>query len=359
MTHLSFQRVILPLYDVIFRTIGVARPDGIVIACNETDRIDRKLEEILPAAEKTQVGKQYTFRGFRTELGEHYVAFVAGNDEDAARYAELLSVMLSGISRYRDEAEDNEFVSNVILENLLPDVIGAKAAELGIEWAARYTILLFRVLNGVTEPTLYDAVEELRRGDGPSYPVHINETDVALVLKQNDTPAETVAAALKENLMRQYGLDTAVGVSETVEKLTELPRALRSAQTALEVRCIFHPEKEVVSADSLGLARLIHPLPASVCRSFLREVYHKTRPDGLDPDLMESALVFMKENLNLASASERLHIHRNTLVYRLDKIKSETGLDLRNFDEAFLFYVSTFVEKQWKSDPSLADYTQE
>ncbi|MBO5779078.1 MAG: helix-turn-helix domain-containing protein, partial [Clostridia bacterium] len=142
-----------------------------------------------------------------------------------------------------------------------------------------------------------------------------------------------------------------VGIGSTVESLKELARSFKEAQVALEVGKVFDTEKDIISYDNLGIGRLIYQLPTSLCEMFLQEVFKKGPLESLDRETHTTIQAFFENNLNVSETSRKLFVHRNTLVYRLEKIRKLTGLDLREFEHAITFKVALMVKKYLSSKP--------
>ena len=143
-----------------------------------------------------------------------------------------------------------------------------------------------------------------------------------------------------------------IGISTVVSTIQELARAYREARIALEVGKVFDTEKNIISYDNLGIGRLIYQLPTTLCELFLNEVFKKESINVLDSETIYTIQKFFENNLNVSETSRKLFVHRNTLVYRLDKIKKLTGLDLREFDDAIIFKVAMMVNKYLTSEPT-------
>ena len=142
-----------------------------------------------------------------------------------------------------------------------------------------------------------------------------------------------------------------VGIGTNVTGIKDLARSFKEAQIALEVGKVFDTEKTIVCYESLGIARLIYQLPTTLCEMFLREVFSKGSIESLDQETLFTIQRFFENNLNVSETSRKLFVHRNTLVYRLEKIKKLTGLDLREFEDAIVFKVALMVKKYLTSNP--------
>ena len=178
--------------------------------------------------------------------------------------------------------------------------------------------------------------------------LNINETDIVLVksLPSANCPEEILKAArsIEKTLMEELGIRTIIGVSTNARHLRELADKYKEAQVAIDVGRIFENDKTIINYESLGLGRIIYQLPTTLCEMFLNEVFKKNPIETLDEDTLETINKFFENNLNVSETSRKLYVHRNTLVYRLEKIKKMTGLDLREFDHAIVFKVAMMVK---------------
>ncbi|MCI8554884.1 MAG: PucR family transcriptional regulator, partial [Clostridiales bacterium] len=283
------------------------------------------------------------------------ILFVEGEDEQAESYAALLSVSLSSIKQYYDEKYDRgNFVKNVILDNILPGDIYLKARELRFTSEVSRVVLLIRIATR-TDISAYDIIQNLFPDKNKDFVININETDIALVkeirvgIESKDL--EKLARSIVDTLSGEFYTRATVGIGTVVEGIKDLARSFKEAQVALEVGKVFDTEKVIVSYDNLGIARLIYQLPTTLCDMFLREIFKKGSIDSLDQETLFTIQRFFENNLNVSETSRKLFVHRNTLVYRLEKIKRLTGLDLREFDDAIVFKVALMVKKYLMANP--------
>ena len=178
--------------------------------------------------------------------------------------------------------------------------------------------------------------------------LNINETDVVVVKSllnpENLDEVKKVARGIENALHEELGIRCVIGVSTTARHLRELADRYKEAQVAIDVGRIFESEKSIIHYENLGLGRIIYQLPTTLCEMFLNEVFKKNPIETLDEDTLETINRFFENNLNVSETSRKLYVHRNTLVYRLEKIKKITGLDLREFDHAIVFKVAMMVK---------------
>ena len=359
MSSRLFQGIIHQTREVIDRTVGVVDAAMSIVACSDLGRVGETanvaIEDVFTSQENL-VLDGYTFRAFGSKPRSEYVLFVEGSDEMAARYAALLAMSLTNIKQYHDEKYDrSNFVKNIILDNILPGDIYLKARELRFNSDVNRVVLLIRV-TGRTDVSVFDVVQNLFPDKAKDFIININETDIALV-KEIRTgiegkDLEKLARSIVDTLGGEFYTQAVVGIGTPVAEIRDLATSFKEAQVALEVGKVFDTEKAIISYDHLGVARLIYQLPTTLCDMFLREVFKRGSIESLDQETLFTIQKFFENNLNVSETSRKLFVHRNTLVYRLEKIKRLTGLDLREFDDAIIFKVALMVKKYLSANPT-------
>ena len=358
MSNRMFQGVIHQTKEAIDRTVGIVDESLTVIACSDLSRVG---EASTLSAETFATGEKfvldgYTYMPFGSRPHYEYLLFVEGADEAASRYAALLTVSLGSIKQFHDEKFDRgNFIKNVILDNILPGDIYLKARELRFNNDVSRVVLLIRVL-GHSEISAFDVVQNLFPDKTKDFVININESDIALVkeVRAGTDPKdlEKLARSIVDTMGSEFFTQTVVGIGTTVEGIKDLASSFKEAQVALEVGKVFDNERSIIRYDHLGVARLIYQLPTTLCEMFLREVFKKGSIDSLDQETLFTIQKFFENNLNVSETSRKLYVHRNTLVYRLEKIKRLTGLDLREFDDAIVFKVALMVKKYLSANPT-------
>lgn len=358
MSNRLFQAIMHQMTEAVDRTIGVLDETGTVISCSELSRVGEVLPPELGSVFQTAdpvVLDGCVYKSFGTHMHPEYAVFVEGDDELAQKYASVLAVSLSSIKQYYDEKYDRgNFIKNVILDNILPGDIYLKARELRFNNEVTRVVVLIRITEHV-DISVYDIIQNLFPDKNKDFVINLNETDIALIkeVKPNVDPRdlEKLARSIADSLGAEYYSHVLVGIGTTVEGIKDLARSFREAQVALEVGKVFDTEKTIVSYDNLGIARLIYQLPTTLCEMFLKEVFKRGSIESLDQETLFTIQKFFENNLNVSETSRKLFVHRNTLVYRLEKIKKLTGLDLREFDDAIVFKVALMVKKYLDSSP--------
>lgn len=357
MANRLFQSVIHQLKDAIDRTIGVIDQSGTVIACSELGKIGENvnIDFMNASVSDTFSFGNHTYKAIdSTQVGEYYV-FVGGEDPIAEKNCVVLAISFSNIKHYYDEKYDRgNFVKNVILDNILPGDIYLKSRELHFNTDVSRTVLLIRSLEP-TDVVAFEVIQNLFPDKSKDFVISINETDIALVKETSkDIEArdiEKLALSIADTLSGEFYTPVSIGIGTPVESIKELAKSFKEAQASLEVGKVFDTDKTIVSYGNLGIARLIYQLPTTLCESFLREVFKRGSIQSLDQETLFTIQKFFENNLNVSETSRKLFVHRNTLVYRLEKIKRITGLDLREFDHAIVFKIALMVNKYLQSNP--------
>ena len=358
MSNRLFQGLVHKMRDTIDATIGVVDETATIIACSDLQRVGTTNEFVsldLSDSHDIFIRDGFTYKPFGSRVKPDYAVFVEGVDDAAAKYASILAITLSNIKQYYDEKYDrNNFVKNVILDNVLPGDIVIKARELHFNAEISRAVFLIRIVSA-NDISAYDVIQNLFPDKNKDFVFNITETDIVLVKELKSTvdskDLEKLARSIADTLSSEFYTRVNVGIGTAVIGVKDLARSFKEAQMALEVGKVFDTDKVIVSYDNLGIARLIYHLPTTLCETFLHEVFKVGSIDSLDHETLFTIQKFFENNLNVSETSRKLFVHRNTLVYRLEKIKKLTGLDLREFDHAIIFKIALMVKKYLSANP--------
>lgn len=352
MTNKIFQDMINQFSIPIGRTIGIIDRSGTVIACSDAMKVGDVYED---AVEELIYGQNCVkangkvLRAINADSGWEHIVFVDGDDEAAEKYSELLAISIANIKQYYDEKFGKaNFIKNVIADNILPGDIFLKARELHLSGEIPRVVMIVRIAQK-TDISAYEVISNLFPDKSKDFVINLNETDIALV-KETRSEIETrdlenLAHAIIDTLSAEFFTQAVIGIGTVVSGIRDLARSFKEAQVAMEVGKIFDSGKTVARYDNLGIARLLYQLPRPMCEMFLKEVFPRDTLDSLDSETLFTIDKFFENNLNVSETARKLFVHRNTLVYRLDKIKRATGLDLRELDHAIIFKMALMVRK--------------
>ncbi len=359
MPNRLFQSVVHQMKDVVGHTVGVIDENGIVVACSDLSKIGEsklRIREELSYTSGSLTADGYTYR-FITSSGKNdCIAFVEGEGQSADKTVQLIAVALGNIKGLYDEKYDKgSFIKSIILDNILPSDIYIKSNELHFSNDDLRAVIVLK-FGTPTEQPPYEIVQKVLGEDSSDFVINVGEQDVVIVRNFTERPEvealEQAGTALEKTIVKDYNIKVQIGISSVVDNLKDLAKAYKEARIALEVGKVFDIEKPVMSYENLGIGRLVYQLPSSLCDTFLAEVFKKGSLESLDRETLMTVQAFFENNLNVSETSRKLFVHRNTLVYRLEKIRKLTGLDLREFDHAVTFKVALMVKKYLTSKPT-------
>ena len=358
MSNSVFQSVMQQLKDITDRTFGVMDAEGCVVSCTDLNLLGERWPDavlkVSNSSETVATFGQKTFKAMLSNAGFfEYAVFCTGDDELARVYCNMAYISLNDAKNFYEEKHDRgTFVKNIIMDNILPGDIYIRAKELHFSTDAPRAVFLVRQI-GHGDVATVDVLSGMFPDKMQDFVLSINETDIAVVKQITpDTEQEALekmAQKMEETLKNELYVKTVIGIGTIAEHLRSLADSYKEAQTAIDVCKVFDTEKSIMSYENLGIGRLIYQLPTTLCEIFLSEVFKKNSIDSLDQETLLTINKFFENNLNVSETSRKLFVHRNTLVYRLEKIKKLTGLDLREFDHAIVFKVALMVRKYLSS----------
>ncbi len=357
MANKVFQGVLHQMKDVIEITAGIINGEGVVISSTEVamiGQVHEGLSEWLVTQELSCAKEGILYQRFASGQGDVFAVFVRDEGEHASKTLALLTCSFQNILQYHDEKFDkSNFIKNVVLENILPGDIFAKARELRFATDVVRVVLLVRVVGG-TQVSAFEVVSGLFPDKQKDFVFNSSETDTVLVKEIrrgiDEKDVKKLAASIVDTLNGEHYIKAVVGIGTPIGNIKDLAASFKEAQIALEVGKVFDTDEQTISYNHLGIARLIYQLPTTLCEMFLKEVFCQGGIDSLDEETLFTIQRFFENNLNVSETSRGLFVHRNTLVYRLEKIKKLTGLDLREFDDAIVFKVALMVKKYLNSN---------
>lgn len=356
MSSRIFQSVIVQMKESTDRVIGVVDSEGTVVASNDLHLIGTALSNTvfhdvqIPVI--VEFGRTYKLMG-NVSTQYEYAVFVDGEDDFARALCVMASVAFREAKLYYEEKHDKlNFIKNIISDNILPGDILSRAKELQFPAEVPRVIFLIRLLDKQNIAAA-GIIQDLFPDKEHDFIISVTETDIVLVKTLETTNSSRkvlrIATEVETALKNELSIKTVIGVSSTSAHLRDLADRYKEAQVAIEVGRVFETEKTIINYENLGIGRLIYQLPITLCEMFLSEVFKKSPIDSLDHETLFTINKLFENNLNLSETSRRLFVHRNTLVYRLEKIRKLTGLDLREFDHAIVFKVALMVRKYLKT----------
>ncbi len=295
----------------------------------------------------------YQFFKIQDDDGQmEYVLVINGGTEDAYMVGKIAAFQIQSLLvAYKERFDKDNFIKNLILDNLLLVDIFNRAKKLHINTDVRRSVFLVEA-EGETNTTVLEMMRDYFISAPADFVTAVDEKNVIVVheMAEEDAAAENrdLAEGMLEHLNKEGEGKVRISYGTTVDDIKDVSRSYKEAKMALDVGKIFFEERNVVAYSSLGIGRLIYQLPIPLCRMFIQEIFEGKSPEEFDNETLATINKFFENSLNVSETSRQLYIHRNTLVYRLDKLQKTTGLDLRIFEDAITFKIALMVAKYMK-----------
>ncbi|MCF2555495.1 PucR family transcriptional regulator [Faecalicatena contorta] len=305
----------------------------------------------------SQVVHGYQFFKIFDEHQLEYILLAGGSSEDVYMLGKIAAFQIQNLLiAYKERFDKDNFIKNLLLDNLLLVDIYNRAKKLHIDTEVRRVIFIIETKHEKDSNAL-DNVRTLLGNKSKDFVTAVDEKNIIIVkeLEANDGHKELEKTAQNiYSLLKEDGEeDVLIAYGTIVNDIKEVSKSYKEAKLALDVGKIFFGEKNIIAYSALGIGRLIYQLPIPLCKMFIREIFEGKSPDDFDEETLATINKFFENNLNVSETSRQLYIHRNTLVYRLDKLQKSTGLDLRVFEDAITFKIALMVVKYMKYMESL------
>lgn len=282
-----------------------------------------------------------------------YVLLAGGESEDVYMLGKIAAFQVQSLLvAYKERFDKDNFIKNLLLDNLLLVDIYNRAKKLHIDTEAKRVIFIIETSHEKDSVAL-DNVRNLLGGKSRDFVTAVDEKNIIVVKELADKAGsrelEKMAKEMME-ILRAESEDDKIHIAygTVVNDIKEVSKSYKEAKLALDVGKIFFDEKDIVAYSTLGIGRLIYQLPIPLCKMFIKEIFEGKLPDEFDEETLTTINKFFENSLNVSETSRQLYIHRNTLVYRLDKLQKSTGLDLRVFEDAITFKIALMVVKYMK-----------
>ena len=296
-----------------------------------------------------------------------YILLAYGDSEDVYMIGKIAAFQIQNLLvAYKERFDKDNFIKNLILDNLLLVDIYNRAKKLHIETEVRRVVFLVET-NREKDGNELEKIRGLFGGKSKDFVTAVDEKNIIVVkeLAENETyedlnkTADVIIRLFKSdtncNIHIAYGTivneamsSARISYGTIVNEIKEVSKSYKEAKMALDVGKIFFEGQDVIAYSQLGIGRLIYQLPIPLCKMFIKEIFGGKSPDDFDEEILTTINKFFENSLNVSETSRQLYIHRNTLVYRLDKLQKSTGLDLRVFEDAITFKIALMVVKYMK-----------
>ena len=334
--------------------ICVMDTEGKVLATTTAEAEDNEAAVLafVNSPADSQVLQGYQFFKVYDDHRLEFILLVKGDSDDVYMIGKLTTFQIQNLLvAYKERYDKDNFIKNLLLDNLLLVDIYNRAKKLHIETDVRRVVFLIETKHEKDTNAL-ETVRSLFAGKVKDFITAVDEKNIIIVkeLKSNEgynelhKTARVVLDMLNTEAMTQVN----VAFGTIVNEIKDVSRSYKEAKMALDVGKIFYSDRNIIAYSNLGIGRLIYQLPMPICKMFIKEIFDGRSPDDFDEETLTTITKFFENNLNVSETARQLYIHRNTLVYRLDKLQKSTNLDLRVFEDAITFKVAMMVVKYMK-----------
>ncbi len=325
-------------------------PDGSQVCSTEQPEQKYELwaQDFAASEADTQSMSGIYFVKIRDKGSPVYVLAAKGAGDETQVFLKLAAFQLQNmISSDKDRFDKDNFLKNVILDNLLQIDILERARKFHVENELRRLVYIINVEDD-SDNTVIDAIRPVYGENAGGYVFKVDEQHIIYIRDIGDETSDEAFSAIAEGMLElintECSVEACISYGNAAPELKDLSRSYKEAGLAMDVGRIFYNDLRIMAYSKLGIGRLIYQLPISLCKMFINEVFGKNDPDDLDEETIQTIDQFFEDSLNISEASRNLYIHRNTLVYRLDKLEKTLGLNIRNFDDAMTLKIALMVD---------------
>lgn len=355
----AFKSFVIKAAEITGADFGIIDETGAVLACsNKDEQSDAHAEAVGAMADLAgyfRIGEVSYFK-FPIRDNLDYIIFLKSKNKNSKKILELAALNVKNIKLSHEEKYDKAgLIKAILADKILPGDIPAQAKKLQLDTAAKWIVFLVKTPKDADAGTR-EVIQNLFPDRSKN--IIFSRDDSTVLVKQvrekeSASQFEEYARSLVDTLNTELMVNAKASIGAVAGNLGAVGRSFREAQAAQRIGNIFESEKTVVNYEKLGLGRLIYDLPESSSNLFVREVFKENAPESLDNETLITIQKLFENNLNISETARLLYIHRNTLIYRLEKIKKATGLDLREFDDAVAFKIAMLVKRNLDKNDAL------
>lgn len=307
--------------------------------------LSREVENFAESMAESQMLSGFHFFKVIVDHDTEYILLVKASNDEAYMVGRLTVCQIRNlVLSNREQSDKNNLMQNILLGNMLMVDIYNKAKKLHIEQARRLVYVI--EIEGRKDSVIVEMIKNLFADRNRDFVTELDEQNIILIKDATDIKTEDdallLAKTIVDNLHSEAMVRVRVGYGNIIDVLPDIAKSYQEAKMALEVGSIFYAEDETISYGQLGIGRLIYQLPMSLCEMFIKEIFGERDLD-LDDETMITIQKFFENSLNISETARQLYIHRNTLVYRLERLEKMIGLDIRKFEDAMTFKIAMMV----------------
>ena len=348
-----FKKIAYEVYNIVKKDVGIVDNKNTVLVYTDekkTNYLQQLVYEYFNSKASEGYFDEFSYIDLNLNNCDKYFIFINGTDQEDLKYLQIVKNFISQIYIKQDFKNEKEyFIKTLLLSELETKEIEFKSKKYKIASDLSRIVILLEVPKANLEEVKVFLQNKFKNTENKDYVVPISENEIAILktLKNNMSEVElsSFLNRLIEEINQQFNICTLASCSNIVKDLKRIYISFKEADLALKIKKIFKTHDIITKYNSLGKARLIYGVPVEICKIFINEVLKKNKIKDLDEETIETINKFFENNLNISETSRKLFIHRNTLVYRLEKIKSLTNLDIRTFEDATMFNLALMVQK--------------
>lgn len=334
--------------------ISVMDMEGSVLASTEDSKSEKKfplVPDLISSKAESMLVHGYQFFKVLDDNEVEYIIAIKGEDEEAYKVGMITAFQIQNLLiAYKERFDKDNFIKNLLLDNLLLVDIYTRAKKLHIENNMPRLVYLIESNNDKdTNTSVMDVIRGIYPLKSKDFVTAVDENNIILVKDVSEDSSrlaiEKTARTIIDMLNSEAMGRVRIAMGSIVTDLKDISRSYKEAKIALEVGKIFYEDKYIINYNRLGIGRLIYQLPISLCKMYIEEIFKQVKVEDFDEETLNTVNKFFENSLNISETSRQLYIHRNTLVYRLDKLQKNTGLDIRTFDDAITFKIALMVAK--------------
>ncbi|MDR0220268.1 MAG: helix-turn-helix domain-containing protein [Lachnospiraceae bacterium] len=340
---------LMELKNITKAELCVLEPDGTVVAATyEDDLVDREAvcRFVESPADSQVIGADHLLK-IMDEEQLAYVLNAKGQTDDVYMVGRIAVCQLQALLvAYKEKLDRNSFFQNLLLDNLLLIDVYNRARRLHIEAAVPRVVIMVE-MGGEKDLTAMELLRGIYSHHGGDYVTAVDEQSIILIKAlppgSSYDEVDKIAHTIVDMMNMEALISVRVGYGTIVGELKDVSKSYKEAAMALEVGRIFYIERTVNAFNRLGIGRLIYQLPVNLCKIFIDEIFRDISPQDIDEETIITVSKFFENSLNVSETARQLFVHRNTLVYRLERLERNTGLDVRVFDDALTFKIAMMV----------------
>lgn len=348
------QEIIDQIKGFINIEFGFCDVTGSILGCSDeskTGSFDHNISSVLEMGEDVCPIEDYVYQKYYRDDIIDFIAFVKNPDQEAVNYINAISICIINLKKIRENYTTRlNFISDVIKGEIAISDIPSKARDLQLSGLVNRVVFIIKV-HKPSRNNITDIVQSIFPDRNSDFIIKLDEYSTVLVKELNqgeEYNPEEIAAIIIDTLNSEIMIKACIGIGGIFDNIADIVNSYEQAQTAISVGEIFYPDRYVVNYDRLGIGRLICQVPPELAQMFLDEIFINADEEIMNEEMVQTINKLFENNLHVSEASRQLYLHRNTLIYRLEKIQKSIGLDLKRFDDAVVFKIALLVREYLK-----------